>query len=121
MKIYKHFRFAKWMRKARLTDSSLKKAIDEIKLGLVDADLGQGLLKKRVALDGRGKRGSVRTIIAFRAKGRAIFIYGFAKNEKASISKNEELQLKQLAKVYLSFTPLQISKVLKIGELIEVL
>nr|WP_263469118.1 type II toxin-antitoxin system RelE/ParE family toxin [Stenotrophomonas sp. CFS3442] len=29
--------------------------------GLVDADLGGGIFKKRVALPGRGKRGSVRT------------------------------------------------------------
>jgi len=35
--------------------------------GLIDADLGGHLVKKRVPLPGRGKSGGARTIVAFRA------------------------------------------------------
>lgn len=120
MKIYKHYQFAKWMVKIGLKDSELKKAVSEIMAGLVDADLGQGVLKKRIPLIGRGKRGGARTIVAFRMDHRTLFIYGFAKNEKDNISKSDEAQLKQYAKVLLGFTDQQIKKAIKIGELIEV-
>ena len=68
----------------------------------------------------RGKRGGARTIVAFRIDHRSIFIYGFAKNEKDNISKSDEVQLKQYAKVLLGFTDQQIKNAIKIGELIEV-
>ena len=121
MKVYKHYLFAKWMSKIRLTDGELMQAIDEIDRGLVDASLGNGIIKKRVAVNGKGKRGAVRTIIAFQVAHRAIFIYGFAKNKRANISKNETMYLKQLAKVYLGFNEQQLKKAIQIGELIEVI
>ena len=120
MKIYKHYQFAKWMRKMGLHDNNLKEAVAEIANGLIDADLGQGVLKKRIALPGRGKSGGARTIIAFRMDHRTIFIYGFAKNDKDNISKSDEEQLKQYAKTLLGFTEQQIKNAIKIGELIEV-
>lgn len=120
MKIYKHYQFAKWMVKMGLYDAHLKNAVAEINSGLVDADLGQGVFKKRIALPGRGKRAGARTIVAFKTDYRSIFIYGFTKNEKDNISKSDEEQLKQYAKVLLGFTEQQIKNAIKIGELIEV-
>lgn len=120
MRIFKHHQFAKWAKKIKLSDASLKQAIAEIQTGLVDANLGHGILKKRVALNGRGKRGGVRTIIAFQAEKRAIYIYGFAKNARGNITAHEVLELKQLANIYLSWTEPQIAKAISIGELIEV-
>lgn len=117
MKTYKHYQFAKWMLKMHLTDENLKEVVDEITHGLIDADLGQGVLKKRIAL----QSGGARSIIAFKINHRTIFIYGFAKNEKDNLSKNDELQLKQLAKVYLGFTEQQIKKAIQIGNLVEVI
>lgn len=52
------------MRKTELTDSALCAAVLEMAQGLVDADLGGGVVKKRVGLAGRGKRGGVRTLVA---------------------------------------------------------
>lgn len=121
MKIYKHYQFAKWMVKIGLHDNHLKEAVAEIINGLIDADLGRGVLKKRIALPGRGKRGGARTIVAFRMDHRTIFIYGFAKNDRDNISKSDEVQLKQYAKVLLGFTDQQIKNAIKIGELIEVM
>ena len=108
------------MRKMGLHDNNLKEAVAEIANGLIDADLGQGVFKKRIALPGRGKSGGARTIIAFRMDHRTIFIYGFAKNDKDNISKSDEEQLKQYAKTLLGFTEQQIKNAIKIGELIEV-
>lgn len=121
MKIYKHYQFNKWMKQVGLLDQNLKEAVTEIVSGLVDADLGQGVLKKRIALPGRGKSSGARTIVAFKTDHRTIFIYGFSKNEKDNISKNDEIQLKQLAKTYLAFTEQQIKNAIKIGDLIEVI
>lgn len=56
--------FSRWMRKTQLDDAMLHAAIDEMERGLVDADLGGNILKKRIALPGKGKSGSVRTLIA---------------------------------------------------------
>jgi len=120
VKIYKHYQFAKWMTKMRLHDHKLKEIVAEISSGLIDVDLGQGVLKKRIALSGRGKSGGARTIVAFKINRRIIFIYGFAKNEKDNISKNDQEQLKQYAKVLLGFTDQQIKSAVRIGELIEV-
>src|ERR1700683_1838925 len=59
------------------------------KRGLIDADLGSGLLKQRVARAGEGRSGGYRTIIAYRAGDRAVFLYGFAKNERDNIGDDE--------------------------------
>lgn len=109
------------MTKVGLIDKNLKDAVAEIQNGLVDANLGQGVLKKRLSLAGRGKSGGVRTIVAFKVDHRTIFIYGFAKNDKDNISKDDEAQLKRLAKVYLGLTEVQIKNAIKIGDLIEVI
>ena len=44
------------MRGVKLTDTQLVIAVEEIEQGLVDADLGGGLVKKRIALPHRGKK-----------------------------------------------------------------
>ncbi len=60
-RVFKTRQFAKWMRKTDQTDGALCLAVGEMVGGLVDADLGGDVLKKRVALHGRGKRGGART------------------------------------------------------------
>lgn len=65
-RIFKTKNFQRWMKRERIPDRVLCNAIDEIKQGLVDVDLGGGLIKKRVARQGAGKRGGYRTLIAFR-------------------------------------------------------
>jgi hypothetical protein len=62
--ILKTRNFARWARETGLADSLLDKAVLEIGRGLLEADLGGGILKKRIALPGRGKRGSIRTLLA---------------------------------------------------------
>jgi len=112
--------FARWARKAGLTDSILKIAVTEIQQGLLDADLGGGIVKKRIASAGRGKRGSARTLLATNRNDRWFFIFGFEKNERENISENELESLKKLAKDLLGLTAAQIVIALKEGSLVEV-
>ena len=90
------------------------------KSGLNDGELGGGLIKKRVARAGSGKRGGYRTIIVYRVKKRAVFVYGFAKNAADNINDAELHEYQKLAQIYLGFNDTDIEKALKIGELKEV-
>ena len=118
--IYKTRHFSRWTRKAALSDEALCRAVSEIRQGLVDADLGNGIIKKRIALPGHGKRGSTRTLLATNKNNRWIFIYGFEKNERANISQNELEALKLLANDLLALTDSQISEAVKKGFILEV-
>lgn len=78
------------------------------------------MVKKRVALRGRGKRGGARTLVAFRQDDKAFFIYGFAKNERVNISDDELKALKLLAKTLLNYPVATLRKAVDAGELIEI-
>lgn len=91
-----------------------------MRAGLVDADLGSGLIKKRIACTGQGKRGGFRTLIATNKDNRWIFVYGFPKNERSNIDRDEEESLKELAVYLLSLTTQALAKARKAGELVEI-
>ena len=119
-RIFKTRQFANWMSKAELTDTLLYSAICEIEQGLIDAELGSGIIKKRVALKGKGKRGSVRTLIATNKNNRWFFIFGFEKNERDNINEKELKYLKQLASSLLKITEHEIRIALENKTLLEV-
>ena len=77
-------------------------------------------MKKRIALPGRGKRGSSRTLLATNRNDRWFFVFGFEKNERGNISKNELAALKKLAKNLLDLTAAQIAVAIGEGSLVEV-
>lgn len=103
-----------------LTDSRICSAVDEMNQGLIDANLGGGLFKKRIAMSGQGKRGSWRTLLGFQKAKRSFFLYVFAKNSRENIEDRELTALKHLAKYYLSMKPNEIRAALDCGELSEV-
>ena len=88
--------------------------------GQIDADLGAGVIKQRIARPGQGKSGGYRTIIFFRRGQRAVFAYGFAKSDRANIDADEENQFKEAARHVLSLTEKQINELLKNGDFVEV-
>jgi hypothetical protein len=98
----------------------LIKAVNEMRQGLYEANLGGNIYKKRLSIGSRGKRGGIRTIVAFKAHDKVFFIYGFAKNKRDNITHKEEEVLKALAKVYFSYNENQINQAIKVDELIEV-
>ncbi len=120
MRIFKTRWFQRWAKKEGLNDQALIAAVREIEQGLVDADLGGSVYKKRVPIAGQGKRGSMRTLLAFRIGEKAFFIFGFAKNKQANISQKEEQAIKQLAREFLGYTEHALKKALAAGELVEV-
>lgn len=120
MRIFKNKAFDKWAAKEGLNDDALRMAVTEIERGLIDADLGGYVIKKRVAIAGRGKSGGVRTLLAYRVVDKAFFVYGFAKNTRANISSDELKALKNLAKELLGYSDRELTKAIKHGVLIEV-
>jgi hypothetical protein len=120
MGIYKTRWFDRWARKQGLSESILCKAVEEMTAGLFEADLGSGLLKKRVARPGQGKRGGFRTLIATNKDDRWIFVYGFPKNERSNIDHDEEESLKELAVYLLSLNTQSLNKAKESGELMEI-
>lgn len=96
-RVFKTRYFNRWMRKTTLTDTALCEAVSEMENGLVDADLGGGVVKKRVPLPGRGKSGSVRTLVATNKGNRWFFVFGFEKNDRANVSARELEALQAIA------------------------
>ena len=119
-RILKTRTFNRWLRKTLLTDTALLKAIDEMEQGLVDADLGGNLYKKRVALPGRGKSGSTRTLIATNRQNRWFFMFGFEKNDKENITQAELAYLQEVAQIFLGYSNDELQLAIDKGEFLEV-
>jgi hypothetical protein len=109
-RIFKERSFARWMRKTELTDALLVEAVREMARGLINADLGGGVLKKRIALPGRGKSGGARTILVTNKDTRWIFLFGYEKNEKDSLTHEELDATKKYATAALGWTQEQIAE-----------
>ena len=120
MRVFKNKMFFKWAKSEGLTDTVLRKAAIEIDAGLVDAILGGGLVKKRVAKKGGGKRDGFRTIVVFQKGHRTFFVYGFAKNQRDNINEKEEHALKKLAENLLETPESRLKEMIVNGDLYEV-
>lgn len=102
--------FRKWSRKADLGTENLLKAVSDLEEGLSTANFGGHLFKVRVMREGSGKRSGYRTIIVFRRDDRAIFLYGFGKNERGNIDKSELNYFKKLGRDLLALNSSQLLK-----------
>lgn len=120
MRIFKDKVFARFSRRQRISDPDLCEAIERANRGLVDADLGGGVIKQRVARPNEGRSGGFRTILFFRVEQRAFFVFGFAKNDLDNISDDDLKILKRTAQETLALTEAQIETLLEAGNLIEV-
>lgn len=119
-RIFKTRVFERWMQKIDLSDDLLVIAVHEMERGLIDADLGGGVFKKRIALPNRGKSGSVRTLIATNKNDRWFFVLGFEKNQRDNIGKIELIALKESAKTMLTMSEVKLDSVLKTHSLKEI-
>jgi hypothetical protein len=120
VRIFKSKTFVRFVRRERITDARLCEAIEQAERGLLDADLGGGLIKLRVARAGQGKRGGYRMLIAFRSKLRAVFLFGFAKNELDNIEDDQLATLRETAALWLAADAQKIARAVNDGLLIEV-
>lgn len=120
MRIFKNKAFARFARKAGLTDTALCQTIKDADRGLIDADLGGGVIKQRVARPGGGKSGGFRAIILFKVGTRAFFVHGFAKNEQDNIRDDELVAFKMLAREMMAYDDKAIAKATANGTLTQV-
>ncbi len=112
--------FVKWVSKQKIPETELATAISEVQAGIFEANLGGHIYKKRIRFEGQGKSGSGRTIICYKRNERAIFIHGFAKNEKDNLSPKELHVFKEFAKILLGLSQKDIATAIKNGDFIEV-
>ncbi|MBK5938550.1 type II toxin-antitoxin system RelE/ParE family toxin [Halochromatium roseum] len=119
-RVFKTRFFCRWMRKTALTDELLCLAVQEMQKGLIDADLGAGVLKKRVAVPGRGKRGGTRTLVATNKDTRWLFLFGFEKKARANIRAEEKEALQALAQDWLARSNAELDQALATGALEEI-
>src|SRR2546427_1960732 len=56
MRIFKNAWFARYARKQDISDKSMVQAIERAEQGLIDADLGGGVIKQRVARPGQDRK-----------------------------------------------------------------
>jgi len=89
VQIFKSKWLGRFARREKILDANLREAIERAEQGSIDADLGGGLIKQRVAKPGDGRSGGYRMIVAYRVGNRAVFLYGFAKNERENIEPDE--------------------------------
>lgn len=120
VRIFKNAWFERFVRKQKIPEAALREAVRRAEQGLIDADLGGGVIKQRVARPGQGRSGGYRTLILYRQAHRAFFVYGFAKSDQANISVAEEAAFKKAAHHILNLTDEQIAALIRNGQFWEV-
>ena len=120
VRIFKTRWVAHFSRRERIEDRSLLEAILRAERGIIDADLGGGIIKQRVARPGQGRSGGFRMLVAYRAGDRAVFLYGFAKNERDNIGPDELLSLREIGAAWLAAETRRITTAIAEGVLEEV-
>ena len=120
MRVFKNNRFDRFARKQGIPDNVLLDAVKRAESGQIDADLGGGVIKQRIARAGEGKRGGYRTLILYRNAERAFFVYGFAKNDMGNIKSDEKEALRKLASIVLNLTDDVLGELVKQSDYKEV-
>lgn len=120
MQVYLTRWMARYARREGLAAATLLDAIQRAEKGLVDADLGGGLIKQRVARAGKGRSGGYRTIVAYRRGDRAVFLFGFAKSDRENISSDQLAGLRSVGANWLNANKETLASAAMDGSLKEV-
>nr|WP_314486363.1 type II toxin-antitoxin system RelE/ParE family toxin [uncultured Kingella sp.] len=120
MRIFANRWFARFADKQNIGDDDLREAVSRAERGLINADLGGGVIKQRIARKGQGKSGGFRSVVLFRQGERAFFVYAFAKSDRDNIDQSELSTYKTAAAVYLNYTDDELALFLKQGTLMEI-
>jgi len=121
MRLFKNKWFTRYARRSGIEDAALCQAVREADQGAVDADLGGGVIKQRVARPGEGKSGGFRVIVLLKVGELAFFVYGFAKNERSNIGADELKAFKKLALSLLAYDEDARAKAIDEGAITEVI
>ena len=120
MRVFKTRAFARFARRQQIDDAVLADAVGRAERGQIDADLGGGVIKQRVARPGAGRSGGFRTIVAYRTREMSVFLYGFAKNERDNVSADELKDLRKAARFYFGLTREDLLTAVNAGRLMEI-
>jgi len=120
LRVFKTKTFGRWSRKADVDDELLCVAVKEMLRGLIDADLGGRVFKKRIPVPGRGKRGGARTIVGSNLRDRWFFLFGFEKKDRETIDSRELAALQAIAAALLEMEPKLLERAVAAGELEEI-
>jgi hypothetical protein len=116
MRIFLSRWFQRFARQEGIGQAVLYEAVERAEKGQIDADLGGGVIKQRIARPGQGRSKGFRTIVFYRRETKAFFIYGFAKGRRANVDKDEQERFKEAAKYILALTEKQLGKLLERGD-----
>lgn len=120
MRVFAVKDFQRFRRKERIKDEDLCEAIERAERGLVDADLGGGLIKQRIARSGQGRSGGYRSIIAYRQGDRAVFLFGFSKSKRANISQADQKDLADYGAYLLTLDDAGVGALFADGTMFEI-
>jgi hypothetical protein len=121
MRIFKTKWFVRFARKEKIENVVLCEAMARAEKGLIDADLGGGLIKQRIARPGAGKSGGFRTVVAYRAGEKAFFIYGFAKSTQENLTPVELGAFQEVALTLFGMSDAEIALEIKRGKQMEIM
>ena len=120
MRVFKNKAFSRFAAKNGISDEDLCDAVERASRGLIDAELGAGVIKQRISRKGEGRSGGFRAMVLFRVRDRAVFVHAFAKKDLGNISPKELGALKKLAKIMLAYSDAQLATIVASGALLEV-
>ena len=120
MRILKNAWFRRFARDQKVTDHALRDAVRRAESGQIDANLGGGVVKQRVARPGHGKSKGYRTVILYRVGEMAIFVYGFSKSQRKNIREDEKEQFKKMANHVLELSQEQLNELISMGKFEEI-
>ena len=120
MRTFKTKPFARFADREGMEDAALRDAVRRAGKGLIDADLGGGVIKQRIARRGQGRSGGFRAIVLFRRGERAFFVYGFAKNDRKNLRRDELEAFRMLAGEMLELDEAGLDAALANGTIMEV-
>jgi len=120
LQTFKTKAFARFADREGLEDAALCEAVRRARSGLIDADLGGGVIKQRIARKGGGRSGGFRTIVLFRRGDLAFFVYGFAKSGRDNLRRDELETFRLLAGEYLALDGSGLAAAQAAGAIVEV-
>lgn len=120
MKIFVTKTCAREARRLKIGSPELCGAGESVERGAVDADLGGGMIKQRIARPNAGRSGGFRAIILNLHDNRLLFVDIYAKSRLDNISKRDMAAYRALSKFIRNLSEEKFSDMLKNGSIVEV-
>ena len=116
LRVFAFKAFVRFVRRLHISDETIWRVVH----APYDADLGGGLYKYRISRPGEGASGGGRVLIALRTGQRAVLMFAWEKKDMENIKPNELREYRELAKIYLGFTGLQMDELVKKKVVVEI-